>query len=102
MNISETGNPVNELISRYKINEDKVGPESEKKAANNLAPEEKVSLSSIAKDIVHAEKAIEQLPDVRAQKVQELKAQIETGKYNVNGEKIAEKMMSESLLDILA
>ncbi len=102
MNISETGNPVNKLISRYKINEDKVDSGADKKPADNVIPEEKVSLSSTARDIQQAEKAIEELPDIRAQKVQKLKEQIETGKYNINGEKIAEKMLSESLLDIMA
>jgi len=102
MKISQSGNPASEVISRYKINDDKVSSESENQVANSMVPEEKVSLSSIAKDIQHAEKAIEKLPDVREDKVQKLKDQIETGKYNVSGEKIAEKMMSESLVDIVA
>lgn len=102
MKISETGNSLIELISQYKINEEKVSSEPEKQAANSVVPEEKVSLSSAARDIQQAEKAIEKLPDVREEKVRELQDQIETGKYDVNGEKIAEKMLSESLLDIMA
>jgi len=102
MKISETGNPASELISRYKINEDKANSESENQVANSMVPEEKVSLSFAAKDIQHAGTAIEKLPDVREEKVQALKDQIETGQYNVSGEKIAEKMMSESLVDIVA
>ena len=35
MKTSETGNPVNELISRHKTNEDKVSSESENQAAHN-------------------------------------------------------------------
>ena len=85
----------------YKINEGKVGSESEEQAANSVVPEDKVSLSSTARDIQLAEKVIEKLPDIREEKVQALKDQIATGKYNVSGEKIAEKMMSESLLDIV-
>ena len=102
MKITETGNSLTELISQYKINEKKAGSEDDKQAADSAVQEDKASLSSTARDIQQAEKAIEQLPDVREEKVQELKDQIEAGKYNVNGEKIAGKMLSESLLDVIA
>ena len=102
MKISETGNSITELISQYKINEEKVNSEPEKQAESSVVPEEKVSLSSAARDIQQAEKAIEKLPDVREEKVRELQDQIETRKYDVNGEKIAEKMLSESILDVVA
>ena len=102
MKVSETGNSITELISQYKINEEKVSSEPEKQVANSVVPEEKVTLSSAARDIQQAEKAIKELPDVREEKVQELKDQIETGTYDVNGEKIAEKMMRESLIDFMA
>ena len=102
MKIAETGNSLTELISQYKINEKKEGSEAEKQATNSVVPEDKVSLSSTARDIQRAEKAIEKLPDVREEKVRELKDRIEAGKYDVNGEKIAGKMLNESLLDIMA
>jgi flagellar biosynthesis anti-sigma factor FlgM len=41
-------------------------------------------------------------PDIREEKVQELKRQIDTGKYSVNADKLAEKIVGESLIDILA
>ncbi len=102
MKISETGNSVTDLISQYKINEEKLNSGAEKQATDNVVPEEKVSLSSAARDIQQAEKAIKKLPDVREEKVRELQNQIETGTYDVNGEKIAGKMISESLLDTMA
>ena len=124
MEIYKIGNSANEPTQQYKINEDKVSSESEKQAANRVTPEEKVSLSSTARDIQQpansaaseetvslsstakdiqlAEKAIERLPDVREEKVQELKSQIETGNYNVNGEKIAGKMLGEAFLNTMA
>ena len=101
MKITETGNSLTELISQYKINENKVTPEPEKQVANGVVQEEKVSLSSAAKDIQQAEKAIEELPDVREEKVRELQDRIETGRYEVSGEKIAGKMISESVLDVM-
>ena len=102
MKIAETGNSLTELISQYKINEEKASLETVKQSADGIAQEDKVTLSSTARDIHQAEKALEKLPDVREEKVRELKDRIEAGKYDVNGEKIAEKMLNESLLDIIA
>ncbi len=101
MKISDTKSPVSELVSQQITNEKKVNSEPGKQLADKAIADEKVSLSSAAKDIQRAEKAIKELPDVREEKVQELKSQIEAGQYNVNGEKIAEKMVSESLMDIM-
>jgi len=101
MKITETGNSLTELISYYKINEKKVNSEPEKQVSDSVVQEEKVSLSSAARDIQQAKKAIEKLPDVREEKVRELRDQIETGSYDVSGEKIAEKMINESTLDVL-
>ncbi|MBW2599410.1 MAG: flagellar biosynthesis anti-sigma factor FlgM [Deltaproteobacteria bacterium] len=102
MKIAETGNSLTELISQYKINEEKASLETVKQSPDGIAQEDKVTLSSTARDIQQAQKAVEKLPDVREEKVQELKDRIEAGKYDVNGEKIAEKMLNESLLDIMA
>jgi len=43
---------------------------------------------------------IAELPDVREDKVQDLKSRIEQGTYNVSGEKIVDKMLGESIIDI--
>ncbi len=93
MKISEINN---EFIKQYKINE-KLNSESKKPINENVVLEEKVSISSISRDVKLAKKAIEELPDVREEKVRELKDQIEQGTYDLSGEKIAEKMFSESL-----
>jgi len=85
-----------EFIKQYKINE-KLNSESKKRINENVVLEEKVSISSISRDVKLAKKAIEELPDVREERVRELKDQIEQGTYNVSGEKIAEKMSGEFL-----
>ena len=101
MKISETGNSIDELISQYKIDEEKASSETEKQAAASAVQEEKVSLSSAARDIQKAGKAFKKLPDVREERVRELQNQIETERYDVNGEKIAGKMITESILDVV-
>lgn len=102
MKISETGNSPAELISRYKVDGKKTDAESEKQASGGVVAEEKVSLSTAAQDFQKAQKALNELPDVREEKVQELKDKIKAEGYDINGEKIAEKMVGESLLDIIA
>ena len=62
---------------------------------------EKVDLSTKAKDIQQIKKIIDAIPDIREDKVQELKRQIESGKYTVDADQLAEKMAGESLIDII-
>lgn len=52
-----------------------------------------VSFSSFAKDMKLATKAVKDAPDVRMDKVNQIKAQIEAGKYNVSANQIAEKIL---------
>jgi negative regulator of flagellin synthesis FlgM len=101
MKVSDTRNPVSEIIKQYEVNEN-AKPDAGKQANIALVPEEKVSLSAAAKEVQQVKSAIEALPDVRTEKVAQLKDRIEEGTYNVSGEKIAEKMIGDSLLDIIA
>jgi negative regulator of flagellin synthesis FlgM len=55
-----------------------------------------VTLSDFAKDLSVAKKAVNQTPDVRMERVNSLKAQIEAGEYNISASQIAEKMLEQS------
>ncbi|MFA5183085.1 MAG: flagellar biosynthesis anti-sigma factor FlgM [Syntrophales bacterium] len=102
MKITDKGNTPISVIQQYQKNEDpkvavyKQAPQPE---ANT---EEKVSISKESRDAVLMRGIINNLPEVREDKVQELKAQIENGTYEVSSEDIAKKMISESLIDIFA
>jgi negative regulator of flagellin synthesis FlgM len=105
MKISKVDDASLQMIQQYQKADkaDKVEDRaSEKAAAANLVPEEKVNLSTTAKDVQNLSSAISKLPDVREEKVQALKDQIEKGTYKVDAGKTAEKMVGESLLDIFA
>ena len=103
MKISKVDDATLQMIQQYQKTEKVEDRGSEKAgAANNLVPEEKVNLSTTAKDVQALQNAISNLPDVREDKVQALRDQIEKGSYKVDAEKVAEKMVGESLLDILA
>lgn len=103
MNISDIKDVNAQMIQQYQRN-DQASQVAEKQAASAAAvkPEEKVDLSTMAKEIQLAKVEVTQLPDVREQKVQEIKTQVEQGTYNVSGEQIANKMVGESIIDLFA
>jgi len=101
MKISKVDDAAVQALQQYqKI--DKVQNQPSTKVDGSAAPDEKVNLSTKARDIQQLKDAVNQLPDVREDKVRELKDQVDKSTYTVNGQKIAEKMVSESLLDIFA
>lgn len=102
MKVSDTRNPAGEIIHLYKTNSQPTANTDKQINGTASVPEEKVSLSAQARDVQNIKKAIEELPDVRQEKVDALKEQIHQGTYDVNGEKVAQKMIGESLLDIIA
>lgn len=64
--------------------------ESERSAAKSA---DEVRFSSTANDIRVATRAIGELPDVREDRVAELKARIQAGQYNPSAEEIAAKII---------
>ena len=80
---------------------DKIDAAAEQKEQQQ-AKADTVALSNAAKNIQEAQKQLEAVPDVREDKVAELKEQIENGTYEIDAEKIADKMLKDSLLNDLA
>ncbi|MDY6971867.1 MAG: flagellar biosynthesis anti-sigma factor FlgM [Thermodesulfobacteriota bacterium] len=70
-------------------------------AQREILSEDKVRLSPKAKEIQEAKKLLNSVPDVREEKVAQIREQIENGTYQIEGEKIAVKMLKESLLNEL-
>lgn len=102
MKVSETRNQLHELLQQQQAAEKTSQGRENRSVSGSVAPEEKVTLSERAREIQQVRQAVEALPDVREEKVDELKERIASGEYRVDGEKVAEKMIGESLLDILA
>ena len=103
MKVSDIKDVSAQMIQQYQRNEN-VAQVTEKQAGSAAAvkPEEKVDLSTRAKEIQQAKVEVSKLPDVREEKVQEIKTQVEKGTYNVSGEQIANKMVGESIVDLFA
>ncbi len=102
MKISDVKDTNAQMVQQYQRNDAVRQNNSEKQVSGASVPEEKVDLSTKARDVQQIKNALAKLPEIREEKVQELKRDIEAGTYNVSGEKIAEKMVGESFLDIFA
>ena len=90
-----------QLIQQYQKTELK-NNETDKQIGVTPMTIERVDLSSKAKNIQQIKQILDQTPDVREEKIMDLKCRIENGSYAVNSEKIAEKMVGESLIDLFA
>jgi negative regulator of flagellin synthesis FlgM len=104
MKVSDIKDVSAQMIQQYQRAES-VAPVADKQAGSSTAaekPEEKVDLSTRAKEIQQAKVEVSKAPDVREEKVQEIKSQVEQGTYNVSGEQIANKMVGESIVDLFA
>lgn len=67
-------------------------------AAPQIA-QDKVVLSPRAREIAEAHKAASAAEDVRAAKVDQLRQQIGAGTYRIDGDRIAIRMLKESVLN---
>jgi negative regulator of flagellin synthesis FlgM len=101
MKVSGSGDIKNEVILKYQqAGAAKTGVE--KAEVGKGLPGDRISISSQTQDINLAKGVIDNLPEVRDDVVQEIKKSVDNGTYQVNLDKLAEKMLTESILDIYA
>ena len=60
--------------------------------SNSVYGSDKVEISQFGKDYQIAKQAVAQAPDVRADKVAEIKSQLDAGTYNVSNDDFAAKL----------
>jgi negative regulator of flagellin synthesis FlgM len=102
MKISDVKDVSAQMVQQYQKNDSYAAGSDKQAASAPTITEEKVDLSTLAKDIQQAKTTLSQVPDVREQKVQEIKSQVEKDTYNVSAEEIAGKMVGESIVNIFA
>jgi negative regulator of flagellin synthesis FlgM len=100
--ISKVKDASAQMLQQYQKGES-VKSEAEKPvgAGGSLATE-KVDLSAKAQEIQRVKRILDEVPEIREEKVQALKSQIANGTYPVDPDRIAEKMVGEALIDIIA
>ena len=72
-----------------------VEPTDKAAKVNNTAPADKVDISSKSKQIADIMTAVNQLPEVRDNKVQEIKKSVDAGTYTVDPLKVAGNILKE-------
>jgi len=70
-----------------------------KQDAGAVSKGDKVELSQTANEVKKARAQLDAIPDIREEKVGELKDQIHGGTYKIDGKKIAFNILRESLID---
>jgi negative regulator of flagellin synthesis FlgM len=101
MEITPNDNTINIDAYVNNINDKQKAENTSEKAEKNVAKTDTVNISDAAKEIQEVRKELDNIPDVRAEKVEQLKNQIENGTYEIKSEEIAEKMLKDSLLNDL-
>ena len=87
---------VNQVQDKDKVDAKVEPPEKQPAKADTVV------LSDTAKKVQEAQKQLKTIPDVREDKVAQLKEQIENGTYEIDEEKIAGKMIKDMLMNNLA
>ena len=63
--------------------------------ASRVSKTDKVEISSFGRDLQIAKQAVANSPDVRTDKVEQLKSQIKNGTYNVDADSFAEMLLQK-------
>ncbi len=69
--------------------------EKNESAQKTESDKDKISLSAKAKKIIELKGLIDQLPDIRRDKVDAIKKAIDSGNYNIDSQKTAQKILEE-------
>lgn len=60
---------------------------------NNKTKEDQINISDKAKEVQFGLSKLKDVEEIRTEKIETIKEQIKTGTYNIDGEKIAERML---------
>lgn len=85
---------INKILNIYKNQ----GNVSKTNKLQKSDKRDELNISNEAHEFQLAMKAVKEQPEIREEKVNELKKQVENGTYKVDARKIAEKMMSDANL----
>jgi len=102
MKITENSTFVNLDVYARQIERNKNGNDCNNKVTIGQLKDDEVIFSPIAKEINEAKRNLDSLPDIREQKIAQLKIQMEEKSYRIDEKRIASRMLKDSLLnDIL-
>lgn len=91
----------NQYINQTQSTNQPDSHQASKEVRNQPSSQDKVELSTQSREMQKAFEVIQASPDVRNEKVFALKKLIQEGKYQVDHEALAGKMIKESLLELI-
>jgi negative regulator of flagellin synthesis FlgM len=100
MNISDKGR-VTDLAGLLSGLQDVTKIQKAPKVEQKADQQDKVRISTQAKEFQRAYELINKTPDIRADKLAPLEEAIRTGTYNVRGEQVANKLIEQTILDTI-
>jgi negative regulator of flagellin synthesis FlgM len=80
---------------------DEKGVSNEQKVEGSADQDAIVNLSQASKEVQKTKEIIESEPDVREDKVADLKEKIESGRYTIDHAKVADKLVNELIDELL-
>lgn len=89
---------LNEAAEKQRM--DTPAPPPEENRAERIQ-DDKVSLSDASRDMQTAKQAVVASPDIRTEKVNEIKQAVADGRYEVDAGKVAEKMIGQIISEIV-
>jgi negative regulator of flagellin synthesis FlgM len=93
--------PKSEPNPTQQVNEKFSADDQKAKANENAEQDTIVNISKESQEAQRIKELISSEPDIREDKVSELKERIESGKYSIDCDRVADKMIQASLEDIL-
>ena len=103
MNISDKS-PLHDLASLLSGLQEQTQSKAVAATADSAAKprqEDQVRISERAKEFQEIHQAVSQAPDIRADKVAPLQEAIKAGTYNVKGQQVADKLITQTILDAI-
>ena len=88
------------FVAYAQKSKDASGVQEDRSATSgDINPVDKVVLSPKAREIQEARRLLDEVPDVDEPKVAQIRLQLETGVYKIDGSQIAERMMRDMSLN---
>ena len=73
--------------------------ERTQESGGGTSESDRLELSVRSLEVSHVQDLIQSTPDVRQDRINQVRSEIDSGTYNIKAEKIAEKIVGGSLLD---
>ncbi|MFO0752697.1 MAG: flagellar biosynthesis anti-sigma factor FlgM [Thermodesulfovibrionales bacterium] len=80
---------------------DKAKTKTGEEKAEEVVTKDQVTVSAAAKEIGRLQLEVSKVPEIRTDRVEEIKNAIASGTYEVKGEAVAGKILKEAVIDAL-